>query len=97
MTYTDLTNNLAKKTGLSKNETDSLLKEVLSVFTEQLSSGEGFSIPGLGTFRTVNKEVRKVYNPHHKATMLVPPKRVVDFTQSTVLKEKLKHIPVQDE
>lgn len=63
----------------------------------ELAEGTGVSIPGLGTFRTKTKEERKVYSPHHETYIMVPPKRVVDFTPSANLKENLKFAETGDE
>lgn len=97
MTYTELIDRLSEKTGNSKKDTRDQLESVLNELTDHLSKGDGFTIPDLGTFKTETKEVRKIYNPHHEAYMLIPPKRSVDFTQSATLKEKLKFIQPDNE
>ena len=60
-------------------------------------TGEEITIPGLGTFKTKTREERKVYSPHHESYMMVPPKRVVDFTPSSNLKDNLKFVETGDE
>jgi DNA-binding protein HU-beta len=90
MNYSDLIDQLAESTGNSKAKTKELLEDAISVLSDQLTKGTGVSIPDLGTFSTRVKEVKKVYNPHHEAYLLIPPKRVVEFSPSTGLKDKLK-------
>jgi DNA-binding protein HU-beta len=90
MTYSELIDRLAEATGRSKSETRDLLGDAVSVLSDQLSKGSGVSIPDLGTFTTRVKDVKKVYNPHHDAYLLIPPKRVVEFSPASSLKEKLK-------
>ncbi|WP_069132638.1 HU family DNA-binding protein [Rhodohalobacter halophilus] len=97
MTYRELIDKLAKATGRSKTETKELLDDTVSTLSGQLSRGKGVSIPELGTFNTKVKEVQKVYNPHYKKYMLVPPKRVVEFSPSSVLKDELKFAGKDDE
>lgn len=97
MTYRELIDKLAESSGRTKAETKQLLKDSVSVLSGQLSQGKGVSIPDLGTFSTRVKEVQKVYNPHYKKYMLVPPKRVVEFSPSSVLKDELKFVGESDE
>lgn len=90
MTYRELIDQLAESTGQSKAQTKELLEDAISVLSDQLSKDKGVSIPELGTFSTKVKEVQKVYSPHYKKYMLVPPKRVVEFSPSAGLKDELK-------
>ncbi|MEX0823969.1 MAG: HU family DNA-binding protein [Balneolaceae bacterium] len=92
MNYSDLIDRLAETSDLPKTRTKELLEQSISVLSSQLSQGNGVSIPDLGTFSTKVKEIKKVYNPHHKSYIMVPPKRVVEFSPSTNLKEKLKFV-----
>lgn len=97
MNYTDLIDQLAEKTGLSKRKAKEHLQDTISVLSGQLSEGNGVSIPDLGTFTTEVKEVKKIYNPHHQAYMMTPPKRVVEFSPAAGLKKKLKFTGSGDE
>ncbi len=97
MKYNDLIDQLSEATDLPKNKTKSLVEKSMSVLQDQLNEGKGVTIPNLGTFSTKVKEIRKVYSPHHKKHMMVPPKRVVDFTPASGLKEKLKFVEPEDE
>lgn len=90
MNQSELIDQLAESTGRTKKETRELLRDTVSVLTDQLSEGKGVSIPDLGTFTPEVKDVRKVYSPHHETYILTPPKRVVDFSPAAGLKEKLK-------
>ncbi|MEX0647611.1 MAG: HU family DNA-binding protein [Balneolaceae bacterium] len=90
MNYKDLIDQLAEKTGLPKAKAKERLEITVSVLSERLSEGVGVSVPGLGTFTTEVKDVRKTYNPHHKKYMMTPPKRLVQFSPSAGLKGKLK-------
>lgn len=92
MTYSELIDQLSEELGLTKTETKFLVKETVSEFTTKLGENSGFTIPNLGTFKARVKEVQKVYSPHYDKYMLVPPKRVVDFSAGTSLKNKFKFV-----
>lgn len=93
----ELIDKLSEETGLTKSSADEMLNITTEVITETLSDGKGMTIPDLGTFSTKTNEVRKIYNPHHEAYMMVPPKRVVEFSPATGLKEKLKFVDGDNE
>lgn len=97
MNYSDLIDQLSEQTGNSKTKTKELLKDTISVLSDQLSDGSGVSIPDLGTFQTKVNEEKKVYNPHYDAYMIVPPKRVVDFSPASGLKEEVKFLSTDEE
>lgn len=93
----ELIDRISEETGLSKSRAKEILNNTKEALSDTLSDGKGVSIPDLGTFSTKTKEVRKIYNPHHEAYMMVPPKRVVDFSPSSGLKEKLKFADGENE
>lgn len=92
-----LIDKLSEETGLSKTHTEEMLSSTTNTLTDTLSDGKSVSIPDLGTFSTKTNEVRKIYNPHYEAYMMVPPKRVVNFSPSSALKEKLKFMGKDNE
>ncbi|NBC64302.1 MAG: hypothetical protein GVY07_01395 [Bacteroidetes bacterium] len=97
MNYSELIEQLSDQTGNSKKETRELLSDAISVLSEQLSNGSGVSIPDLGTFQIKVNEEKKVYNPHYDSYMIAPPKRVVNFSPSTGLKEEVKFLSTDED
>ena len=97
MNYSELIEQLSDQTGNSKKETKELLSDAISVLSDQLSNGSGVSIPDLGTFQTKVNEEKKVYNPHYDAYMIVPPKRVVNFSPASGLKEEVKFLSTEED
>jgi DNA-binding protein HU-beta len=91
MTYSELIDQLSEELELSRAEAKDLVDKTVTELTEQLGQGSSFTIPDLGTFKTRVKEVQKVYNPHYEKFMLIPPKRVVEFTPGRTLKDNLKY------
>ncbi len=88
---------LSENWDMSKAETRRLLDLALEIYKENLAKGNSFTIPDLGTFGTHTREKRKSYNPHYEQYVMLPPKRVVDFTPSKGLKEDVKHLEISDE
>lgn len=97
MTYQELIDKLAESRDISKREAKEMAEGIFDTLKFELGKGVGVSIPQLGTFTVATKESRKVYSPHHKKYMIVPPKRVVDFTPSAGLKDKLKFLELNNE
>ncbi|TVQ03486.1 MAG: HU family DNA-binding protein [Balneolaceae bacterium] len=97
MNQSELIDRLSEQTGNTKTKTKELLGNAIDVLTKQLMNGNGVSVPNLGTFSTKVNPEKKVYNPHYEAYMLVPEKRVVEFTPAAGLKDDVKFIGNKDE
>lgn len=97
MNYSELIDQLAEATDTPKSQTKELIENAISVLTDELGKGNGFSIPNLGTFTTKVNDVKKVYNPHYKKYLMVPPKRVVEFSPASGLKDNLKFVDTDNE
>lgn len=80
---------LAEKTGASIKETTSLMSSFTTEISSQLEEGSNIAISGFGNFEVKKKLERVLINPATKQRMLVPPKLVLSFKPSTVLKDKL--------
>ena len=68
-------------------------KEVASLLSDmarQLEEGNIVSIQGFGTFEVKKKAERISVHPTKKQRMLVPPKLVLTYKPSTLLKDKFK-------
>lgn len=97
MTYGELIEKLASERDISKARAREILDGFFDSIGEILEQGKGVSIPDLGTFKAVTKESRTVYSPHHREKIVVPPRRVVDFSAAKRLKEHLKYVETGDE
>jgi len=95
MKHKELVDSLAEKLDLPKAETEKLLENTVSVFTEHLSEGVSIGLQGFGNFEVRKKEERISVHPVTQARTLTPPKLVVNFKQSSILKEKLKQLPYE--
>lgn len=81
---------LSKRSGYSVKEASELLDSTISVMVKQLQEGNSVTIPGFGSFEVRKKMERISVNPTSKLRMLVPPKLVLSFKPSNVLKSKIK-------
>lgn len=71
-------------------DTSELISSLLSGMTQQLEEGNVVAIQGFGAFEVRKKAERISVSPTTKQRMLVPPKLVLTYRPSTLLKEKFK-------
>ena len=95
-TKADLVNVIAHKTGLTKNETESVVDGLFEGIIDSLKTGKRIEIRGFGSFNIRHKNFRQARNPRTGEKVTVDPKNVPTFTSSTEFKlavsESLKHI-----
>ncbi|WP_298073098.1 HU family DNA-binding protein [uncultured Bacteroides sp.] len=90
MNNKDFTSELSKRLGYTLKDTSELMSSLLSGMTRQLGEGNVVTIQGFGTFEVKKKAERISINPTTRQRMLVPPKLVLTYRPSTLLKEKFK-------
>ena len=90
MNDSEVIKRLSSRLMLPQRETRRLLKRSSEILQQTLDRELSFTIPGFGTFGTHLQAGRKAYNPYHKTFMMLPPKRVVYFHPSSVLKGHVK-------
>ncbi len=74
----------------SAKEISDMVSSAVSVVSEQLQEGNTVVVQGFGTFDVKKKLERISVNPATKQRMLVPPKLVINFKPSNVIKDKFK-------
>ncbi|MDD3080172.1 MAG: HU family DNA-binding protein [Paludibacter sp.] len=90
MNHKELVAGIATKANLSKAETERMLDAVVSVLSDELIDGKTVGFQSFGAFEVRKKEERLSVHPSTQIRTLIPPKLVVNFKQSNILKEKLK-------
>ena len=70
---------LSKRAGLKTDETQNLVRSIVSSVIEDLCDGENVTFSSLGTFEVKKRLERIIVNPGTGQKMLVPPKLVVNF------------------
>ena len=93
MNHKELIAKMAAKTKLSRQEVEGLLDATVSAFTQELGEGNTIGIQSFGNFEVRKKEERLSVHPATQIRTLIPPKLVVNFKQSNILKDKLKDLP----
>ena len=89
MSNKELISNVASKMNLPKNEVKYLLETFTETFRNQLKEDNSIGFQGFGSFEIRKKEERLSVHPLTKVRTMIPPKLVVSFKQSSVLKDKL--------
>ncbi len=92
MNHKELIAKLAERNNLSKPEVEKLLDAATVIIKEQLLEGKIVGFQSFGSFEVRKKEERLSVHPATQIRTLVPPKLVVNFKQSNILKEKLNDI-----
>lgn len=90
MNNKEFTSELSKRLGYTLKDTSELMSSLLSGMTQQLEDGNVIAIQGFGTFEVKKKAERISVSPTSKQRMLVPPKLVLTYRPSILLKEKFK-------
>ena len=86
MTKADLVEEIATKTGVSKNHTALIVDDLLDAICRALSEGSHLEIRGFGTFKVRERRARRARNPRSGEEVLVPAKLVPVFKPSKELK-----------
>lgn len=82
-------NELAQRCGYSQDNTQRLVKSVVEAMALQFDDGESVQVPDFGVFELKKRQERIVVNPSTGRKMLVPPKIVLAFKPSAVVKKKM--------
>ena len=72
---------------------EDLLEKTVSTCNELLVDGKTIGFQSFGNFEVRKKEERLSVHPATQIRTLIPPKLVVNFKQSNILKDKLKDLP----
>ena len=81
---------LSRRFVYTNKDTTQLLSSVINIMTQQLQDGNTVAIQGFGTFEVRKKLERISINPATQQRMLIPPKLVLTYKPSAILKEKFK-------
>ncbi|TFL19654.1 integration host factor subunit alpha [Jannaschia formosa] len=89
MTRMDLSEAVFREVGLSRNESAALVASVLQHVSDALVAGEQVKISGFGTFSTRDKSARVGRNPKTGEEAPIPPRRVLTFRPSHLMKDRV--------
>lgn len=89
LTKAHIVETLAKQDGYTRKQSVQLVETLLELIKSSLESGENVLISGFGKFCMKEKEQRRGRNPSTGEDMILKPRRVVTFTCSRKLRDKL--------
>lgn len=81
---------VSKRIGKKVNDTQMLTYTLVDIMNEFFQEGDSVTINNFGTFEVKKRLERIMVSPNTKKRLLVPPKLVLAFKPSAVIKEKLK-------
>ena len=82
---------MAEKAGFTQKDAAAAYEAFVEAVTDALKAGEKVQLIGFGTFEVKKKAERITFNPGTKQRMLIPPKLVLSYKPSNVLKEKIQN------
>lgn len=89
ITRADLAESIYHKLGLSRNESATLVEQVLEEMTDALVAGETVKISSFGSFGLRQKGERIGRNPKTGIEVPITPRKVLVFKASHVLKDDM--------
>ena len=81
---------LSGKCQMSAEQAAEQIQTLIGVMENLWQNGDSVSLPGFGVLEVKKKNERVSVNPTTGVRMLVPPKLVLTYKPSSILKEKLK-------
>lgn len=90
MDHKTFMNRVSRASGMEKEEAEFALANMIKVMETLFDEGDSVSIPSFGVFETKKRNERIMSHPSDSSKrLLVPPKIVVNFKPSAILKGKI--------
>ena len=90
-TRKDLSNQIYKKLGFSKNLSSTIVDDFFETIINEVIKNNKVKISSFGTFSILNKKERVGRNPKTKVLAKITSRKVVKFKPSLLLKNKLNN------
>ena len=88
-TRKDLSNNIYKSLGFSRNFSSILVDDLFEILIQHLIKFNKIKISSFGTFEVINKKERIGRNPKTKEVAKITSRKVVKFRPSLIFKKKI--------
>lgn len=85
----DIVSRVYELTDMSKTESKQAVEALFEIMKEKLERGEDVKISGFGKFQVKEKKARRGRNPRTGENMTLQERRVLVFSTSPVLREKI--------
>jgi len=89
LTKIQIVESIQNQTGFPKNRSLQIVETLLEIIKSTLESGEDVLVSGFGKFCVKEKKERKGRNPATGDAMMLAPRKVVTFTCSGKLRDKI--------
>ena len=83
----ELVDKVAKKSGVTKKQADSVLSAAIEAIMETVSEGDKVTLVGFGSFERRDRKEREGRNPKTGETMVIPATKVPAFSAGKQFKE----------
>ena len=88
-TRKELTNNISKRIGFSKNFSSIIVDDFFESIIQYLIKSEQIKISSFGTFQVINKKERIGRNPKTREEAKITSRKVIKFKHSSFFKKKI--------
>jgi DNA-binding protein HU-beta len=85
----EVTKEMREKFGITKKQAEDIFDFFIQKMSVRLCDNGKLFLNGLGTFKVVERAERKGRNPQTGEEMIIPARKVVKFSISSVLKEAI--------
>jgi len=89
LTKKDITENICKWPLYSRKEAVDYVEVLLEIMKRTMENGEDILISGFGKFNVKHKKERRGRNPATGEAMMLKKRKIVTFTPSGILREKV--------
>jgi integration host factor subunit alpha len=89
LTRADLADALHREIGLSRNDSSTIVEQILAHMCGALAKGENVKISGFGSFVLRDKGERIGRNPKTGIEVPIAPRRVLTFRASQMMRERI--------
>ncbi len=89
LTKADIINEVMNENGYSRRQATDTVETLLELIKKTLASGEDVLVSGFGKFCVKQKSERRGRNPATGGDMMLKARKVVTFTCSGILRDKI--------
>ena len=89
MNKTELVDEMAKASGLSKKDSEAALKAFIEVVSDELKKDGKVQLVGFGTFEVAQRAARTGKNPQTGAEVQIPASKAPKFKAGKALKDSV--------
>jgi len=89
LTKAQVAESIQNRIGFPRKKSVELLETLLEIIKKSLETGDDILISGFGKFCVKHKAERKGRNPATGNDLMLPPRKVVSFKCSSVLRDRI--------